>query len=85
MAGWRLKKEVRVCPTREEKEGVKKEVPASTVGPCPPFYKTREAGYMSGERKREVGSVHAQHVYGWKKLAAWLLMSSPGAMPHACS
>jgi hypothetical protein len=40
---------------------------------------------MSGERKREVGSVHAQQVYGWKKLAAWLLMSSPGAMPHACS
>jgi hypothetical protein len=62
MVGWRLKKKVRVSFSREENKGVKKEVLSSPVGPCTPFYKTREACYMSGERKREVGSVHAQHV-----------------------
>jgi hypothetical protein len=56
-----LKKKVRVCLSRQEKEGVKKEVLSSSiVGPCTPFYNTREAGYMSGERMREVESVHAQ-------------------------
>jgi hypothetical protein len=52
MAGWRLKKKVRVYIYREEKEGVKKKSLLSR-GACTPFYKTREAGYMCGERKRK--------------------------------
>jgi hypothetical protein len=70
MFGRRLKKKVRVCLSLEEKEGVKKGVTPFTVGPCTPFYKTREADYMSGER--EVGSVYAQQVYE----GSWL---------HGCS
>jgi hypothetical protein len=52
MAGWRLKKKVRVYIYREENEGVKKKSLLSR-GACTPFYKTREAGYMCGERKRK--------------------------------
>jgi hypothetical protein len=44
------------------------------------FYNTRVAGYMSGER----GGKCACTAGLWEKLAVWLLVSSPGVMPHAC-
>jgi hypothetical protein len=39
---------------KEEKKVKSKKGRVSTLEiPCTPFYKTREVGYMSGERKRE--------------------------------
>jgi hypothetical protein len=78
--GRRREKNERGLPSEEKREGpIKKSVPLSRR-PCSPFSQTRGAGYINEERE----TVHAQQIYGGK-LAAWLLVSGLGAMPHACS
>jgi hypothetical protein len=81
MAGGRRREKMREVfpPRRREKGQLKSQSPLSRR-PCSPFSQTRGAGYINEERE----TVHAQQIYGGK-LAAWLLVSGLGAMPHACS
>jgi hypothetical protein len=68
---------VTVCFSRGRSKT--EEVPLSH-GPLNSLYNTRVTGYMSGERGGECACTTGV----WEKLAAWLLVSNPGDMPHAC-
>jgi hypothetical protein len=48
-------KNEKALPSEEKRDGKSKKSERDSRGPCSPFYKTRGAGYIGEERKRERG------------------------------
>jgi hypothetical protein len=76
-------KNERALPSEEKIEGKSKKSESLSRGPCSPFYQTR--GHVTLVEREKEGERLCMHDMCRGKLAAWLLVSGPGTMPHACN